>query len=55
MNKKKVILMCGGSGCCPTLTFEKNQVLIEDDFGGKVTLTNDQFDLLKEKVRKKEL
>ena len=52
---KKVILMCGKKDCCPAVTIGGNQVLIEDDFGGRVKLSKEQFELLKEKVKKEEL
>ena len=33
-------------GCCPTVEFDTDSVIIKDDFGGKVTLTTDQFKIL---------
>lgn len=41
--KNKTIRLCGVQGCCPTVTFKKGEVLIKDDFGGKVKLTKAQF------------
>jgi hypothetical protein len=39
-----IVLMCGTQGCCPTVDFTDPQsVLIQDDFGGKVTLTREQW------------
>jgi hypothetical protein len=28
------------NGCCPTVEYLENDVIIKDDFGGKVTLTH---------------
>ena len=53
--EKKVVLMCKENSCCPELTISDDNVVIRDDFEGKVTLTHDQFDVLKEKIQKGEL
>jgi hypothetical protein len=43
-----VLRLCAVQGCCPEVDFtDSNQVILTDDFGGKVTLTNEQFSLLK--------
>ena len=34
------------NGCCPTVEFDTDNVIIKDDAGGKVTLTNDQLKIL---------
>lgn len=52
---RKVVLMCDKKGCCPTVTLDKNKVFIEDDFGGKVNLSSEQFKILKNKIKKGEL
>lgn len=45
----KVATLCGGKDCCPTVTIKKDGTrVINDDFGGQVTLTEAQFVLLKE-------
>lgn len=49
--EKKVILYCGKKDCCPVITIRKKDIIIEDDFGGKVRLTKEQFKFLKEKVK----
>ena len=54
-DNKQVILLCGKDDCCPKLTIDKNRVEIDDDFGGRVRLTSEQFSLLKEKVQNGEL
>ena len=41
------VVLCGTSGCCPTVTFNDNEVVIKDDFGGLVKLTDEQFKELK--------
>lgn len=52
---EKVVLMCGKKDCCPTVSLSKNQVVIEDDFGGRVKLTQKQFALFKKKIKKEDL
>ena len=52
---KKVILFCGKGDCCPVITLREKDIIIEDDFGGKVKLTKEQFEVLKEKVIKQEI
>lgn len=49
------IRLCGVKGCCPSLEFTDKTVFIEDDFGGKVKLTKEQWSDLKEKIRKAEI
>ena len=34
------------NGCCPTVEFDTDSVIIQDDFGGKVSLTSAQFKIL---------
>ena len=50
-------ILCCGSKKCPSLTKnEKGMIEIEDDFGGKVTLREDQAKLINsaiEEVNKK--
>lgn len=41
------IIFCGVKGCCPTITFNTDDVLLTDDFGGKVKLTKNQWNELK--------
>ena len=43
-------------GCdkCPTLERQDNQVSIQDDFGGKVTLTGSQWNLLVQMIEQKQ-
>ena len=36
-------------GCCPTVEFDQESIMIRDDEGGKVTLTPEQFGFLIEK------
>ena len=35
--------LCGVQGCCPTVTVNAENVVITDDFGGKVTLSIPEF------------
>lgn len=39
----QVVTLCGVQGCCPTVTIEKNKVVITDDNGGEVNLTREEF------------
>ena len=36
-------------GCCPTVEFDQESIIIRDDDGGKVSLTPEQFDILLDK------
>lgn len=49
------VKLCAVNGCCPTVTVNPNMVVIEDDFGGKVQLTKDQWNDLKQKAARNEL
>jgi len=46
------IKLCGVSGCCPEVEIhhDSNKVIITDDYGGKVTLTKEQWKEAKTKV-----
>jgi len=39
------IRLCGVQGCCPTVEIHHgtNTIVINDDYGGKVTLTKEQW------------
>jgi hypothetical protein len=50
---RKVITLCHTKDCCPTLEQQENTVLIQDDFGGKVVLTGDQWNLLVRMIEQK--
>ena len=57
-NKEKnnrTIKLCGGGSCCPTVTFEANEVVLKDDFGGMVRLNKAEFAQLKEIARREEV
>jgi len=47
----KKFKLCGESKCCPEVTVEENQVIITDDFGGKVILTKEQTKILVNKLK----
>ena len=48
--EKGTVKLCGVQGCCPTINFENpEKVVLEDDFGGKVQLTRQQWADLKTK------
>lgn len=44
----KTIKLCGKARCCPVLTIDDNEIIIEDDFGGSVVMTKEEFEELKE-------
>jgi len=46
------IILCGVQGCCPTVEFKKKEVIIEDDFGGRVKLNKDQWNDLVKRFQK---
>lgn len=52
---KKIVLTCGKGDCCPRISLYQKEVVIEDDYHGKVRLTKTQFGLLKEKIKSGEL
>lgn len=54
-NQKVVVLMCCEGSACPEVTMNQDEVFIKDDFGGKVKLTQEQFNVLKEKIHHGEL
>ena len=42
--EKGTVKLCGVSGCCPTIDFtDPQKVILKDDFGGQVQLTQDQW------------
>ena len=44
------IMLCRGKGCCPEILLSDEGVEIKDDAGGKVHLTRDEVEILKEKL-----
>ena len=54
MKRESIVLCCGGRGC-PVVTAvgdENPEVIITDDFGGKVTLKNEEAKLLIDALKK---
>lgn len=52
--RKGIVTLCGSSGCCPTVDFsQKDVVIIRDDFGGHVMLSNKEWAALQH-IKKKE-
>lgn len=52
-NEKMVHTLCCGKNKCPQISIDKQtkDVVITDDFGGKVVLEKVQFDLMKKKIK----
>jgi len=43
-----MMVLCGRPGCrCPTIDTVGEQVEIKDDYGGKVRLTFEEFEMIK--------
>ena len=51
---QKIIALCDKCASCPTLERQENQVLIRDDFGGKVVLAGDQWNILVRLIEQKQ-
>jgi len=42
------VKLCGTQGCCPAVNFDDpNEVVLTDDFGGRVRLSRDEWQDLK--------
>lgn len=39
------LTLCQG-GCCPTVEVAEDEIIIKDDWGGKVSLTKEQLQIL---------
>ncbi len=52
-DQNTVILCDCGCDKCPILERQENTVAIQDDFGGKVVLTGDQWKLLVQLIEQK--
>ena len=55
LSNKNLIVLCSTAGGCPTVEFQKEGVVIRDDFGGLVSLTNGQWADLIGRIERKEL
>lgn len=42
------LTLCQG-GCCPTVEIMKDDIIIKDDWGGKVSLTKEELEILVDK------
>ena len=52
--EKGTVRLCGVQGCCPTIDFtDPEKIVMRDDFGGKVQLTHDQWQDLKDRFASK--
>lgn len=53
-SEKGTVKLCGVQGCCPTIDFTDSQkVVLKDDFGGQVQLTQNQWQDLKARFASK--
>jgi hypothetical protein len=50
---QNTVVLCDSCDKCPILEREDNQVVVRDDFGGKIVLTGDQWNLLVQLVEQK--
>jgi len=41
------IVLCGRGKCCPTIEKKEENFVIRDDYDGKVVLTKEQLNLLR--------
>ena len=48
--KPMEITLCRGEGCCPVLSISEKGARITDDNGGEVTISNNELQILKEKL-----
>lgn len=48
---RKQITLCGVQGCCPTVNYIEDGVVIKDDLGGEVTLSNMEWRELVEGIK----
>jgi len=51
----KVTLLCSGKYWCPELEYNGKEVSIKDDYGNTVRMSSEQWNLLIEKVQKREI
>jgi len=47
----KKFKLCSEGKCCPEVTVKDDQVIITDDFGGKVKLTREQVLILLDNLK----
>ncbi len=53
-SEKGIVKLCGVQGCCPTVDFtDPQKVVLKDDFGGQVQLTQVQWQDLKARFASK--
>lgn len=49
----RIIASCGVQGCCPTVEFKGNDVLVKDDFGNIAQMDRNQWISLAQQTVKK--
>jgi len=48
------IYLCGEKGCCPYIEIRDNEVIIGEE-GNMCRLTKEEFDILREKIKRGEI
>jgi len=53
--KMKKVILCGPGSCCPIVEVGNETTVFSDDFGGTVKLSNEEWNILKDKIKSGEL
>jgi hypothetical protein len=51
----RIVQLCGTQGCCPTAEFTDSEIVLRDDFDGKVKFTRQEWIEFTAKVKHGEL
>ena len=47
----KKVKLCGGGSCCPVVEVGNETTILSDDFGGTVKFSNEEWNILKDKIK----